>query len=70
VLCRSLKSQSDESIDLVADIVPSVARSVTHEVLVTVVAHTDYSLTGMHIRVAIYADRLEVENHGRNWAQH
>jgi hypothetical protein len=30
VLCWSLKSQSDESIDLIADIVSSVARSVTH----------------------------------------
>ncbi len=34
------------------------------EVLVNAVAHTDYSLTGMRIRVAIYADRLVVENPG------
>ena len=34
------------------------------EVLVNAVAHADYSLSGMRIRVAIYADRLEVENPG------
>jgi len=34
------------------------------EVLVNAIAHADYSLTGMRIRVAIYADRLEVENPG------
>ena len=34
------------------------------EVLVNAVAHADYSLTGMRLRVAIYADRLEVENPG------
>ena len=34
------------------------------EVLVNAVAHADYSLTGMRIRVAIYADRMEIENPG------
>ena len=34
------------------------------EVLVNAVAHADYSITGMRIRVAIYANRLEVENPG------
>jgi len=34
------------------------------EVLVNAIAHADYSLTGMRIRVAIYADRLVVENPG------
>ena len=32
--------------------------------MVNAVAHADYSLTGMRIRVAIYANRLEVENPG------
>ncbi len=54
----------DESISLIAAIVPPVARSVTHDVLVNAVAHTDYSLTGMRVREAIYDDRLEVENPG------
>jgi ATP-dependent DNA helicase RecG len=34
------------------------------EVLVNAVAHADYALSGMPIRVAIYANRLEVENPG------
>jgi predicted HTH transcriptional regulator len=34
------------------------------EVLVNAVAHADYSLTGMRILVAVYSDRLEVQNPG------
>jgi predicted HTH transcriptional regulator len=34
------------------------------EALVNAVAHTDYQLTGMNIRVAVFDDRLEVESPG------
>jgi ATP-dependent DNA helicase RecG len=34
------------------------------EVVVNALAHADYSLAGMSTRVAIYSDRLEVENPG------
>jgi ATP-dependent DNA helicase RecG len=45
--------------------IPEYPEVALREVLVNAVAHADYSLTGMRIRVAIYADRLEVENPGR-----
>lgn len=44
--------------------IPEYPEVALREVLVNAVAHADYSITGMHIRVAIYADRLEVENPG------
>jgi ATP-dependent DNA helicase RecG len=44
--------------------IPEYPEIALREVLVNAVAHADYSLTGMRIRVAIYADRLEVENPG------
>jgi predicted HTH transcriptional regulator len=40
---------------------PSIA---LREALVNAVAHTDYSLTGMQIMVAVFADRLEIQNPG------
>lgn len=44
--------------------IPEYPGIALREVLVNAVAHADYSLTGMRLRVAIYADRLEVENPG------
>ena len=44
--------------------IPEYPEIALREVLVNAIAHADYSLTGMRIRVAIYADRLEVENPG------
>lgn len=44
--------------------IPEYPDIALREVLVNAVAHADYSLTGMHIRVAIYADRMEIENPG------
>lgn len=44
--------------------VPEYPEVALREVLVNAVAHADYSLTGMCIRVAIYADRMEIENPG------
>ena len=44
--------------------IPEYPEVALREVLVNAVAHADYSLTGMRIRVAIYADHLEVENPG------
>ena len=43
---------------------PEYPEMAVREVLVNAVAHADYSLTGMQIRVAIYADRMEIENPG------
>ena len=44
--------------------IPEYPEIALREVLVNAVAHADYSLTGMRLRVAIYADHLEVENPG------
>lgn len=44
--------------------IPEYPEVALREVLVNAVAHADYSLTGMRIRVAIYPNRLEVENPG------
>ena len=44
--------------------VPEYPLVALREGLVNAVAHTDYSLQGMDIKVAIYADRLEIENPG------
>lgn len=44
--------------------IPEYPEVALREVLVNAIAHADYSLTGMRIRVAIYADRMEIENPG------
>jgi predicted HTH transcriptional regulator len=44
--------------------IPEYPEVALREVLVNAVAHADYSLTGMRIRVTIYADRMEIENPG------
>jgi ATP-dependent DNA helicase RecG len=44
--------------------IPEYPLVALREGLVNAVAHTDYSLQGMDIKVAVYADRLEVENPG------
>ncbi len=44
--------------------IPEYPQVALREVLVNAVAHADYSLTGMRIRVAIYADRMEIESPG------
>lgn len=44
--------------------IPEYPEVALREILVNAVAHADYSLSGMPIRVAIYADRLVVENPG------
>lgn len=44
--------------------VPEYAPVHLREVLVNAVAHADYSQQGMPLRVAVYDDRLEVENPG------
>lgn len=44
--------------------IPEYSEIALREVLVNAVAHADYALTGMRIRVSIYADRLEIENPG------
>lgn len=44
--------------------VPDYSTLMLREVLADAVAHTDYSQRGMSLRVAIYDDRLEVENPG------
>ena len=44
--------------------VPEYSTIHLREVLANAVAHTDYSQRGMHLRVAIFDNRLEVENPG------
>lgn len=44
--------------------IPEYPEVSLREVLVNAVAHADYSLTGMRIRVAIYADRMEIDSPG------
>jgi ATP-dependent DNA helicase RecG len=44
--------------------VPEYSTVQLREVLANAVAHTDYSQRGMNLRVAIFDDRLEVENPG------
>lgn len=44
--------------------IPEYPPGALREALVNAVAHTDYSLSGMNLRVAVYDDRLEVENPG------
>ncbi len=43
---------------------PEYPRVALREALVNAVAHTDYSLRGMHTQVAIYSDRMEIQNPG------
>ncbi len=44
--------------------IPEYPQIALREGLVNAVAHTDYTLTGMNIRVAVFDDRLEIENPG------
>ncbi|RLB82320.1 MAG: hypothetical protein DRH17_06340 [Deltaproteobacteria bacterium] len=44
--------------------IPEYPEVAIREVLVNAIAHADYSLTGMRILVAIYADRMEIQNPG------
>jgi ATP-dependent DNA helicase RecG len=44
--------------------VPEYPLLALREALVNAVAHTDYQLTGMNIRVAVFDDRLEIESPG------
>jgi len=44
--------------------VPAYSTVALREVLINAIAHTDYSLTGMRILVAIFSDRLEVQSPG------
>jgi predicted HTH transcriptional regulator len=58
---------ADDRIQFVDDLkqdIPEYPEVALREVLVNAIAHADYSLTGMRIRVAIYADRMEIENPG------
>lgn len=44
--------------------VPEYPETAIREVLVNAVGHADYSLRGMRILVAIYTDRMEIQNPG------
>jgi ATP-dependent DNA helicase RecG len=44
--------------------IPEYPRVALREALVNAVAHTDYTLRGMQIMVAVYSDRLEIQNPG------
>jgi predicted HTH transcriptional regulator len=44
--------------------IPAYPVFAIREILVNSVAHCDYSLTGMHVMVAIFSDRLEIQNPG------
>lgn len=44
--------------------IPEYPEVAIREVMVNAIAHADYSLTGMRIMVAIYADRMEIQNPG------
>ncbi|MDD5308659.1 MAG: ATP-binding protein [Deltaproteobacteria bacterium] len=44
--------------------IPEYPPLALREALVNAVAHTDYSISGMNLRLAVYDDRLEVENPG------
>lgn len=49
---------------MVRNDLPEYPTQALREGLVNAIAHSDYSLRGSQIRVAIYSDRLEVENPG------
>lgn len=44
--------------------IPEYPEMAVREVLVNAIAHADYSLTGMRIQIAIYSDRMEIQNPG------
>lgn len=44
--------------------IPEYPTVAVREVLVNALVHSDYSLSGLHTRVAIYSDRLEIESPG------
>lgn len=44
--------------------IPEYPEVALREVLVNAVTHADYALTGMRIRVAVFADRMEIESPG------
>lgn len=44
--------------------VPEYSPIAVREALVNALVHADYSLTGSHIQVAIFSDRLEIQNPG------
>lgn len=44
--------------------IPEYPEVAVREILINAVVHSDYSLTGMHILVAIYSDRMEIQNPG------
>ena len=44
--------------------IPEYPEVAIREVLVNAIAHADYSLTGMHILIAIYSDRMKIQNPG------
>lgn len=44
--------------------IPEYPDLAIREVLVNAIVHADYSLTGMRIMVAIYSDRMEIQNPG------
>ncbi|HSK77164.1 MAG TPA: helix-turn-helix domain-containing protein [Thermoanaerobaculia bacterium] len=44
--------------------IPEYPRVALREALVNAVAHTDYTLRGMQIMVAVYSDRMEIQNPG------
>lgn len=44
--------------------IPEYPEVAVREVLLNAVAHSDYSLTGMRIMVAVFDDRMEIQNPG------
>ena len=44
--------------------IPAYPEVALREVLINAIAHADYSLTGMRIMIAIFSDRLEIQNPG------
>ena len=44
--------------------IPAYPVFAIREILINALAHCDYSLTGMHVMVAIFSDRLEIQNPG------
>jgi len=44
--------------------IPEYPPEAVREALINALAHTDYSMTGSHIQIAIFDDRLEIQNPG------
>lgn len=44
--------------------IPEYSTEILREILVNALAHADYSLIGMQVKVAIFSDRMEIENPG------